>query len=105
MFRITTLASTLMLLAAPMAHSQSAPLKCGPRADVVSTLGAKYEEQLIGGGLAGETRILEVWRAADGASWTILLTEAEVKSCIVASGENWIDFPEAMATMMDDIES
>lgn len=105
MLKLIALASALLPLAAPVAHGQGQPLKCGPRADVVETLGAKYEEQLIGGGLAGESRILEVWRAADGASWTILLTEAEGKSCIVASGETWIDFPLAMASMMGEVDS
>ena len=105
MLKTLTLTTLLIGLTAPFAAAQGQPLKCGPRDQMVETLGAKYEEQLIGGGLAGATRILEVWRAADGSSWTILLTEAGGRSCIVAAGEDWVDFPTMMASMMDEYES
>ncbi len=105
MFKLATLTSTLLLLAAPFAQAQTQALKCGPRAELVETLGSKYKEQLIGCGLAGTTRILEVWRATDGSSWTILLTEAAGQSCILASGADWVDFPEMMATMMGEFDS
>ena len=85
-----------LLLLAPLALAAALPVQaqqqCGPRADVVSTLGQKYDEQLIGGGLQGAERILEVWRAEDGSSWTILLTEAGGKSCIIAAGREILAF-------------
>lgn len=85
--------------------SARAQQTCGPRDALVETLGNKYKEELIGGGLQGNSRILEVWRAEDGSSWTILLSFADGRSCIIASGQDWVDFPETMASMMEEYDS
>ena len=88
---------TTLLLAPQVGLSQQ---KCGSRDDLVAVLGEKYQEHLISGGLTGPTKLLEVWRSEDGTTWTILITEANGRSCIVASGTDWVEFPGVMAEMM-----
>jgi len=73
-------------LAPPAAHATAA---CGPRDIVVEKLESGYKEALVGGGLSGATHLLEVWSSAETGSFTILLTQANGTSCILAAGQNW----------------
>lgn len=69
--------------------AQASP--CWPRAQLVDNLQKGYAEQLAGRGLRGETNLFEVFTSADGATWTILQTFPNGMSCVVASGNHWIE--------------
>jgi len=60
---------------------------CGPRAAIIATLGAKYQEApksraMFSNGAA----VFEFWEAEDGATFTLLATFPDGRSCIVAAG-------------------
>ncbi|MEM8788372.1 MAG: hypothetical protein AAGE76_08920 [Pseudomonadota bacterium] len=86
--------------AMPLAAQQGGDSKCGPRDQMTERLGVKFGEQLHSGGLTGPTKLLEIWTSEDSGSWTILLTDADGTSCIVAAGNDWVDFPAAMMGQM-----
>ena len=81
----------LLGLAAPAIAEQ----RCGPRAEVIEMLGERYEETRRGIGMAGSTQVLEVFASTEG-TWTVLVTDPEGRSCLVASGEAWEDLREAL---------
>lgn len=78
-----------------VAHAQGAAETsvCGTRTDVVKKLAAKFGELQQGAGLINKNRVLELWLSEETGSWTILMTRADGKTCIMAAGEHWKDQP------------
>lgn len=77
-----------MLAAAPPAHASN----CAKRADVVERLENKYSEALTAGGLQGNKNIqtmVEVWASEKTGTFTVILTNAQGVSCIVATGTDF----------------
>ena len=93
---ILTAAALGGLAAALPAQAQ---VKCGPRDQIVDVLGKQHGESMVAGGLAGATKLLEVWTADEGATWTLLLTDANGTSCILASGQQWHERAPLMSMM------
>ena len=79
---------------------------CGTRDSVVDQLQSKYSEQLKFGGLQetrGAKSVMEVWSSPESGTFTVLLTQANGISCIVAAGT---DFFEAIPKpVVDDTPS
>ncbi len=46
-------------------------------------------ESQVAIGIANNGRLVEVFSAGDGSTWTIVMTTPQGKSCVVASGEDW----------------
>jgi hypothetical protein len=63
---------------------------CGPREDVVSQLGMQFAETQKAIGLLGDDAVMEVF-VSDHGSWTILTTDVNGMSCLLAAGEAWDD--------------
>ncbi len=85
------LSSALIFGAASLAPPNigHATPSCAPRMDLVEKLSAQYSEGLVGGGLQSHKELLEVWSSPETGSFTILVTNANGVSCIVAAGRNW----------------
>lgn len=69
--------------------SANAQAPCAPRDKMVERLKAGYGEALAAGGLQSETRVIEIYAAPETGTWTVLLTQANGMTCIMASGTNW----------------
>ena len=63
---------------------------CGQRERVVKMLQIRHAEAPISMGLAANGAIVEVFSTADGASWTLLMTMPDGRTCLMASGESWV---------------
>ena len=70
---------------------------CGNHADVISTLGTRYAEAPVGMGLSRNGGVVELFAAADGETWTLVLTMPDGRSTIVATGEGWTAAPVRIA--------
>ena len=79
----------LTLLVALAPTTLIAQTNCAARDMVVQKLESGYGEAFAGGGLQNGTRVFEVWFSEDKGTWTILMTQADGMSCIMASGTNW----------------
>ncbi len=90
---ISAAAFYLLLLAgiALLNTPAAAQSSCGPRDAVLALLGNQFEESTVAVGLADNGGVIEVLTASDGTTWTIMLTMPDGTSCVVASGEAWID--------------
>ncbi len=81
-----------MVATAPPVSAQ--PTTCGPRDRIVGQLSEKYGEIRQGAGLRSATQILEVWSSKKTGSWSVLITDSNGVSCIMAAGQNWVENPE-----------
>ena len=68
-----------------------AETNCSTRSSVVSHLADKYGEQITANAVTHNGTLLEVLTAADGGTWSIIVTTPRGRSCLVASGEGWRD--------------
>ena len=62
---------------------------CGPRHQLTDALTQKYGETKQAVGLSNAQQAFEVWISNRTGSWTMLMTNANGISCIVASGKSW----------------
>lgn len=85
MFIRSILAAVVTSTAALPALAQQS---CAPRGLIIEQLEARFEEAQTGAGLQSETRLVEVWSSKQG-SWTILVTDVNGVSCVIASGSHW----------------
>lgn len=92
MFRamaLVVVAATTIPLARP-GHAQGAgSMICGQRAQIVGQLRARFGEQVRAVGLAGPSRIVEVFASSETGSWTITVTSVDGTTCLMASGQHY----------------
>ncbi len=84
------LAAGLSLTLSAAAHAQFA--MCGERAAIVDQLKAKYNETRQAVGLIADSGAAELFVSEKG-TWTMLVTLASGKSCIIAAGHSWDSAP------------
>ncbi len=85
-----------MAATAPPAHAAN----CALRAEVVDRLQTKYSEALTAGGLQGNRNVqtmVEVWASEKTGTFTVILTNPQGISCVVATGTDFFkrDLPLA----------
>jgi len=69
-------------------QAASAQALCGDRTNFLKHLGKSYKESPTAMGLTSNGKVIEVL-TSDKGSWTIIVTNPEGKSCVVAAGEAW----------------
>ena len=80
-----------MAAAAPPAFAQG----CVERTALVERLTSKYSEVRTAGGLQGTpsgtepTALVEIWSSEKTGTFTVVLTNAQGMSCVVAAGTDW----------------
>ncbi len=83
------------ILSAPEATAQSQPQtqpqtqQCDQRARVLGHLAQKYKEAPVAIGVTSTGGMVEVLTTGDGGTWTIILSNPNGTSCVVAAGEGW----------------
>lgn len=73
-----------------LATAAGAQIACSARAEMVERLTEKDGERLVGIGFQNEVAVVEVWVSIEKRTWTILHTSVQGRSCIVASGLEWL---------------
>ncbi len=76
--------------------SAQAQTMCGERRAVVANLEQTYSEAPVSIGLASNGAVIEVLASPSG-SFTIVLTQPNGLSCVMAAGENWENLPKRLA--------
>lgn len=77
-----------MAATAPPAYAAN----CAMRDTVVERLASKYSEALTAGGLQGaqgSATIIEVWASKESGTFTVIVTNPQGVSCVVAAGTDW----------------
>lgn len=78
---------TLSVVAAGTVSAEARNL-CMKRADMTGVL-KKHKEAQASIGLASNGSLIEVYSTADGGSWSIVMTNPQGTSCVVAVGKDW----------------
>ena len=87
-----------MVFAATQAPAQTAAPQCGPRSDVVQALASRYGETPRAMGLAPGNRLMEVYASASG-SWTLTVSMADGRTCLIAAGESFESLAQPLAQL------
>lgn len=80
--------AAIMAFTVTSAFAQMPGQPCFPRNAVIKQLEERYQERKIGGGLAGNTTVAELYQSEAG-TWTFLVTTANGLACIMAGGSDW----------------
>ena len=76
----------------PLGAAQDTP--CAERSNVIDTLGSQYKESPRAIGLVSMEAVLEIFVSETG-TWTVVVTDPQGVSCVLAAGQSWEDIPVA----------
>ncbi len=71
------------------AQSAAPAQQCDQRAKIIGHLARKYQEAPVAIGVTTAGGMVEVLTSGDGGTWTIILSNPNGTSCLVAAGEGW----------------
>ncbi len=86
-FSVLAAATLMISIQVTDASAQSA---CFERAALMKHLDGKFSEAPVAAGLAANGSVLEVFSSHEGNTWTIVLTQPNGATCVMASGEAWM---------------
>ncbi|MBB3288580.1 MULTISPECIES: hypothetical protein [Rhizobium] len=92
LYRLLSMALMSSAILFPGVAGSQAMLVCAQRFDIVAFLGDNLSEKLSAVGKLDPNTIVEIY-AAESGSWTLLITDASGRSCIILSGDNWESIP------------
>jgi hypothetical protein len=94
---VISIGLSVLVFAAMMVSFQvteaSAQNACFERGALIKHLDGKFKEAPVAAGLAANGSVLEVFTSPDGVTWTIVLTQPNGATCVMASGESWMGIP------------
>ncbi|SFJ34407.1 hypothetical protein [Celeribacter neptunius] len=93
--KLLSLAAFLGSLGSLIATPVLAQQNCGSRDQVLNRLESKYGESRQSIGLAPNSGVVEVFASPETGTWTILMTQPDGTTCLIASGQAF----EAMAAI------
>ncbi|MEE8203684.1 MAG: hypothetical protein V3R74_08015 [Alphaproteobacteria bacterium] len=82
--------AAVLLLSTAGAEAQQL---CTVRDEALSQLEGKFDEQVVGRGLVESGRAIVELFVSENATWTVVVTDTTGRSCIVASGMDWMRTP------------
>jgi hypothetical protein len=62
---------------------------CGTRADLLKELTQRYSEAPVAIGLANSGALVEILTNDNGSTWSIMVSQPNGTSCLVAAGKEW----------------
>lgn len=80
------IAAFALTLTASSAHAQQF---CAARDKVVAQIEKQFKEKVSGRGLAAQGKQLIELFVSQTGSWTMLVSDPQGRSCVMASGEDW----------------
>ena len=88
--------AAILIAALAVATQAQAQVACGERTAMLDKLSSSYGETRQSRGLSGTAAIVEIFASDATGTWSILQTTPDGKTCIVAAGDNFQDFPAAI---------
>lgn len=80
------IAASVLFVSASSANAQEF---CAPRDEAIAELEKQFEEKVFGRGLAANGRRMIELFVSEKGSWTMLASDPNGHSCVMASGEYW----------------
>lgn len=91
--RILPAALTAAFMCAATGSAFGIEVQCAKQGLMQQLLAEKYKEAPVGVGTVNRDRYMQLFVSAEG-TWTMLMTQTDGQSCIIASGENWDSLPQ-----------
>ncbi|NTF41078.1 hypothetical protein [Rhizobium rhizogenes] len=91
-YRLMATAVLASAILYPGVATSQAKLACAKRVDMVAFLGDNLSEKLSAVGKLDPNTIVEIYVAESG-SWTMMVSDASGRSCIILNGERWESIP------------
>lgn len=88
-FRLPAIATAVAFGLSAMIATPAQAAECGKHEKVIQFLGSKYKEQRNAMGLVSNRGVMEFFVSEKTGTWTVLLTNTQGISCIVAAGESF----------------
>src|SRR5882724_6403148 len=85
---LVAIAAIPVAAATPAATASGLP-PCGSRPEILKQLSKRFNEAPVALGLAKNGSVIEVLTSDDGETWTIMVSQPNGPSCLVAVGEGW----------------
>lgn len=83
-------AASALLHPSPAGATQiDSDAQCGPVAGLTDWLDRNTAETAVTIERLDDSHAVQLWRSADGATWTILLISVQGGACIIAHGKRW----------------
>lgn len=79
----------LIVSAAALPVSASAQAVCAKRADLLTSLQGSFSEAPVALGLSNSGGVVELLTSPEGQTWTLIVTDPEGISCLMAAGAYW----------------
>ena len=73
------------------AASPIADVLCAPRDKMTQMLRQQFQSQKMGAGIRDPESMMELWVDTKSEDWTLVMSYADGRACIVAMGESWMD--------------
>jgi len=83
---IYNLAIGTVLLASGAANAEQ---NCAPRELALAQLEKRFDEHVVGRGIAPSGKVMFELFVSEAGSWTMLVSDPEGRSCFVVVGEDW----------------
>lgn len=83
----------LIALAVALPQAALADPMCSDRQSIVGYLADQHGELPVAAGLANNGGAVEVLASDQGATWTILITMPDGRTCMMAAGHGWQTTP------------
>ena len=90
-------ASALLLATLVSSNTAEARAFCAPRDNIVNILDKRFSEKRQAIGLANQKGLVELYVSA-GGTWSMVRTNVQGVSCVIASGHAWEQAP--LATLL-----
>lgn len=68
-------------------------VQCAKHELMLRMLTKKFSEEPVAIGTVNQDRYMQLFVSTKG-TWTVLMTEADGRACILAAGENWESLPQ-----------
>lgn len=83
------ISTSVVLPVSARAQMAQMQMMCAARADIVTNLQGKFSESPVALGLDNSGGVVELLASPDGGTWTIIVTDPQGTSCLMAAGEFW----------------
>ena len=84
-----TVTAALIFGTLALAPPVQANVICAQRDVIVEKLEKGFQESYQGAGLLNTKSLLEIWISNETGNWTMLSSNADGISCVIASGTHW----------------
>ncbi len=89
-------AATLLGAASDASAQMRGRAACGERTEIMAQLKGSFDEKPTAFGTTGEGAVVELMTSESG-TWTLLLSLPNGRACLIATGEDWEQWPQQLS--------